>query len=95
MFTKRLIVVLLVGIAIPIIGYLISFWILGDMNRDLAKSNLPSMEVICSNQRALQDSGIAGACAEFDSITLLGNASIWAGVLGVLIPLISLFGSFI
>lgn len=93
MFTRRFPVVLLVGIAIPIIGYLVGFWILSDTNRDLAEASLPNIEVICSNERAQQSSQVAAVCANFNPIILLRDASIWSGVLGLTIPFVSLFAA--
>lgn len=91
MFTKRFLVVLLAGITIPAIGLLISFWILNDANRALVQVNLPSIDVICSSKFTLRDPEISAACAEYDTIFLLQNASIWSGFLGIIIPLLGLF----
>ena len=86
---------LLVSLAIPAVGYLISTGIIGDLNSDLAKDGLPSMVVLCADIRVLALQGAKGACDEYDTIKLLGDASILAALLGVTVPILYIVGSFL
>ena len=40
--------VLLITLAIPAVGYLVSVWIINDVNTDLAKEGIPPIETTCS-----------------------------------------------
>ncbi len=94
MLSKRLFIVLLFGVGIPIIGYLVSYWILNDASQSLAKSNLPEVDILCASERALTVAGIK-FCEDFTGIFLLRDVSIWSGMLGIAIPVISWFGALI
>lgn len=93
MSVRPFLLVLLFGITIPLIGYLVSFWILGDQNQDLADAGLPSIDIICSNQELLRERDIVAACAQIDATRFLGIASVWAGFLGAATPVIIICGA--
>ncbi len=86
---------LLVGLAIPAVGYLISFWITSDVNADLAIDGLPPFAVLCADAETLALQGVEAACDEFSTITLLGDASIIAAILGISAPVLYILGSLI
>ena len=48
-----LVMVLLITLAIPAVGYLVSVWIINDVNTDLAKEGIPPIETTCSMSEAL------------------------------------------
>ena len=85
--------VLMIFLAIPIIGFGISTWIISDANSELASENLPSLQAICAFEELNTDSDVQSACAEFDNILLLRSSSIYAGLLGIAIPGLFWFGS--
>lgn len=89
----RLLLVLLFALAIPVVGYITSWWILSDINTDLATEGLPTMQEICDSQAALTNEEVKKACAEVAPIRFLGTASVYAGALGVSIPVLFWFGS--
>lgn len=93
MSAKPFLLVLLFGITIPVVGYLVSSWILSDLNQDLADAGLPSFDIICSNQELLRERDIVAACAEINATQLLGTASVLAGSLGAATPVIVLCGA--
>ena len=80
--------VLLITLAIPAVGYLVSVWIINDVNTDLAKEGIPPIETTCSMSEALADPDIPAFCDEFAPIALLGNASLAAGIIGIAIPIV-------
>jgi Zn-dependent protease with chaperone function len=86
---------LLVSLAIPAVGYLVSAWIIGDINSGLAKDGLPSMAVLCADAKVLALQGMRRACNEHFTIKLLGDASIFAAILGVTAPVLYIVGSFV
>ena len=85
--------VLLIVLAIPIIGFGISTWIISDANSELASEGLPSFQTICAIEDLNDDVDILAACAEFENILLLRSSSIYAGFLGIGIPSLFWFGS--
>ena len=85
--------VLLIVLAIPIIGFGISTWIISDANSELASEDLPPFQTICASEDLSADVDIQAACAEFDNILLLRSSSIFAGLLGIGIPSLFWFGS--
>ena len=85
--------VLLIVLVVPIIGFGISSWIIIDVNSELARENLPSIQAICAFEDLSIDSEVQAACEEFDAIALLRSSSIIAGLLGIAIPGLFWFGS--
>ena len=83
-----LVMVLLITLAIPAVGYLVSVWIINDVNTDLAKEGIPPIETTCSMSEALADPDITAFCDEFAPIVLLGDASLAAGIIGIAIPIV-------
>ena len=83
-----LVMVLLITLAIPAVGYLVSVWIINDVNTDLAKEGIPPIETTCSMSEALADPDITAFCDEFVPIVLLGDASLAAGIIGIAIPIV-------
>ena len=80
--------VLLITLAIPAVGYLVSVWIINDVNTYLAKEGIPPIETTCSMSEALADPDITAFCDEFTPIALLGDASLAAGIIGIAIPIV-------
>jgi Zn-dependent protease with chaperone function/tellurite resistance protein len=87
--------VLAATVAIPFVGLLVSRWIIGATNSDLAADGLPPYEEICAITQALEIPEVRSACAEFASLELLGHVSIVAALLGVAIPVVFVLLSFI
>lgn len=85
---KGLIRVVLVGVAIPAVGYLISFLVLADLNSDLAKENLPPIHEICAVEAARTVGEVRALCAEVWPISVLRRASIIAGIAGGSMPVL-------
>ena len=84
--------VLLVALAIPAIGFAISFFILSDMSKDLQMEEFPNVTVFCDAVRIVQTTkevpgDILDACQEVGNIELLGEASLIAGGVGIFIPI--------
>jgi Zn-dependent protease with chaperone function/uncharacterized tellurite resistance protein B-like protein len=72
-----------VMLAIPAIGFGVSFWIISFINADLAKDGIPPYQTICALPDVLADPDWQAACDEFSQIQLLGDASILAAVIAV------------
>jgi hypothetical protein len=86
--TKRVLRVVAITIAIPAIGYAVSWWIIHAENAKLAEADLPPYEEICANLAALELADVHAACQEFASIATLQKASLAAaaaplGLLGL------------
>lgn len=91
--TSKLIKVVAIALAIPAIGYAVSFAIIEDMNQELRTSGVDDVRSLCTVVRTLgpgkdvsQD--LLGACREVSNIELLGNSSIVAALIGLGIPVI-------
>ena len=78
---------LLIMLAIPLIGTVVSSAILADINADAAAEGLPSVAAICSIRHEIDDAELSSACDEIDNITLLRSVSIWAAAIGLALPL--------
>jgi len=89
----RLLQVLLIGVAIPAVGFIVSWWIISDLNADLRKQGLPSVQEICELDAASADEELRGACTELAPIRFLGTASVYTGLLGISIPILFWLGS--
>lgn len=85
--------VLLIALAIPSVGFGVSTWIISDINSGLAAEDIAPFQVICALPEAQTDPDLRAACAEFGGIELLQSASIYAGLLGIGIPLLFWLGS--
>ncbi|MCC6528933.1 MAG: M48 family metalloprotease [Pseudomonadales bacterium] len=85
--------VLLVAVAIPVIGFAVSFFILNDVNQDLKVQGMPDVTLLCDAVRSGQlgnevTPDLRGACQEVANIVLLGQGSVFAAVIGIFIPLL-------
>lgn len=92
-YTSGLLKVLLIALAIPVIGYSVSFFIINDVNKGLQAEGMPEVATLCKAVRAgVVDKQVAtelsSACQEIANIELLGQGSIVAAIIGVLIPII-------
>jgi len=90
---RRLPKVLLIAIAIPAIGFAVSFFILNDMNQDLQAQGGPEVTVLCEAVRAGQLGSRATpelheACQEVINIVWLGRGSVIAALIGIFVPLL-------
>jgi Zn-dependent protease with chaperone function len=79
MMIKRIFIALLTTVAIPIIGYLIASWILGDINSKVAGKI--SVELLC--QITDIASKFKSTCETIQHIVLLKDASLWSGIVAV------------
>jgi Zn-dependent protease with chaperone function/uncharacterized tellurite resistance protein B-like protein len=85
--------VLLVTLAIPAIGYAVSFFIINDMNKELLAKGIPDVSVLCDAVRTGKlgnalTSDLSGACREVGNIELLGQGSVIAAIIGIFIPVL-------
>ncbi|MCA9421694.1 MAG: M48 family metalloprotease [Nitrospira sp.] len=99
-YPAGLLKVVVVALAIPIFGFVVSFIIINDINRGLNAEALPEVTVICDTVRTgkLESeavSQLSSACQEFFNIELLKLASMVAGSIGILIPTMYWFASVI
>ncbi len=85
--------VLLVAVAIPAIGFAVSFAILSDLNHALKAKGMPDATLLCNyvgsgklGNEATAD--LQGACQEVANIELLQRGSVIAAIIGTLIPLL-------
>jgi len=89
--TTGLIKVLLVALAIPAIGFAVSFFIINDMNQALQAEGIDVVTLCDAVKTGKLDnettSDLLGACQEVENIVLLGQGSILAAVVGVIIPI--------
>ena len=83
---KRTLVALVIIGSIPIVGYLIAFGILADMNSEI-KGQL-GVEAICSLPQVMANREFQSACDEVRSIVFLRDASIWTGVASIALMLL-------
>jgi hypothetical protein len=90
-----LIRVLLIGVAIPALGFAVAAWVISDVNADLAKEGLPAIQEICGLDAARSHQEVREACAEFAPIQLLRTASVYAGLFGIAIPILFWLGSLV
>jgi Zn-dependent protease with chaperone function/tellurite resistance protein len=90
-----LIRVLLIGLAIPALGFAVAAWVISDVNADLAKEGLPTIQEICGLEAAQSQQEVREACAEFAPIGLLRTASVYAGLFGLVIPVLFWLGSLV
>ena len=93
MKTSGLLKVLLVTLAIPAIGYAVSFFIINDMNKELLAKGISDVTVLCDAVRTGKlgnalTSDLAGACQEVGNIELLGQGSVIAAIIGIFIPVL-------
>ena len=89
--TTGLIKVLLVALAIPAIGFAVSFFIINDMNQELQAEGI-DVVTLCDAVKTGKlgnetTSDLLGACQEVENIVLLGKGSILAAAIGVIIPI--------
>lgn len=84
---KRIGLALVYTISIPIIGFLVSHWILSDVNSEL--EGTAKIEELCQLTKILSDPNLVPICKEVNEIVLLQDASIWSG--GVAVGLILLY----
>ena len=93
MKTSGLLKVLLVTLAIPAIGYAVSFFIINDMNKELLAKGISDVTVLCDAVRTGKlgnalTSDLAGACQEVGNIELIGQGSVIAAIIGIFIPVL-------
>ena len=93
MKTFGLLKVLLVTLAIPAIGFAVSFFIINDMNKELMAKGVPDVILFCDVVRTGQlgnelTSGLLSACQEVGNIELLGQGSVIAAIIGIFIPML-------
>lgn len=86
-----LIRVLAVALAIPAIGFAVSFFIIRDMNKELQAKGLPEVTTLCeavrSGELETASAELLDACGEVANIDLLGKGSIVAAGIGMFIPI--------
>lgn len=85
--------VLLVALAIPAIGFAVSFFILNDMNQALKSEGISDVTLLCDVVQSGQlgneaTAELRGACQEVANIVLLGQGSVIAAAIGILIPVL-------
>ncbi len=85
--------VLLVALTIPAIGFGVSFFILNDLNHALESEGISDVTVLCDGVRSEQlgnkvTAELRGFCQEVASIELLGQGSVTAAAIGILIPVL-------
>src|SRR5690606_29866742 len=85
--------VLLVALAIPAIGSAVSFFILNDMNKSLESEGIGDVALLCEIVRSGQlgneaTAELRGACQEVANIVLLGQGSVIAAAIAILIPVL-------
>ena len=79
--------VLLVVLAIPAIGFAVSFFIINDMNKGLQAEGMPDVTVLCDAVRTGKlgsetTAELSGVCQEVANIELLGQGSVVAAIIG-------------
>lgn len=89
--TAGLLKVLLVALAIPAIGFAVSFFIINDMNKELKAEGMPDVTLLCNAVRTGKlgneaTTDLLGVCQEVANIELLGQGSVVAAVIGLFIP---------
>lgn len=89
--------VLLVALAIPAIGFAVSYFIINDMNEGLKAEGI-DVTVLCEavnagRLEAKLTAELSGACQEVENILLLGKGSLLAAAIGILIPVMYLLAS--
>jgi Zn-dependent protease with chaperone function/uncharacterized tellurite resistance protein B-like protein len=87
-FIVSLLKVLFIGLAIPSIGAFTSFYIINDMDGELAKEGLPSHSILCKNNAILDIQGMKAVCEQYDQISLLGDASIIVALFSIALPVL-------
>jgi Zn-dependent protease with chaperone function/uncharacterized tellurite resistance protein B-like protein len=87
--------ILLVVLAIPVVGFAISTWIISDVNSDFISEGLPSLQEICAIEQAQAEPEVQAVCSEFGNIVLLQRASIIVGLFGITIPSLFWIGSLV
>ena len=85
-----LVKVLLVALAIPAIGFAVSYFIISDMNAGLKAEGI-NVTALCEavstgRLETALTAELSGACQEVANIVLLGKGSILAAVMGIFIP---------
>ena len=85
--------VLLVALAIPAIGFAVSFFIINDMSKGLEAEGMPDVTILCDAVRTGKlgseaSAELSGACQQVANIGLLGQGSIVAAIIGVFIPVL-------
>lgn len=85
--------VLLIALAIPAIGFAVSFFILNDVSQELKAQGISDVTLLCDAVRAgqLEEEAtveLRDACQEVANIVLLGQGSVIAAVIGILIPVL-------
>ena len=86
----RLLQVLLIGLAIPVFGFVVSTWILFDVNADLADKDIPPVQEICATGAR---GTIRAFCDSMAPILFLRDGSMYAGSLGAGLPILFWFAS--
>ena len=84
----RLFKVLLIVLAIPAIGFLVSAWITYEPNTDLANQGLPTLSEVCAINELFKDVLVQSVCDDYKTIFLLSDASIFTAFIGMLIPIL-------
>ena len=82
----RLLPVLLVGLAIPVFGFIVSAWILADVASDLRDQGISSVQELCATNSLRPGPALRQFCAYINPIQLLRKGSIYAGLFGIGVP---------
>jgi Zn-dependent protease with chaperone function/tellurite resistance protein len=91
----RLVRVLLMGVAIPALGFGVATAIITSVNADFAKEGLPAIQEICGLDAAQSLAEVREACADYSSIRLLRTVSVFTGLVGLAVPALFWVGSLV
>lgn len=90
---KRILVGLAVTVAIPVIGFLVAYWIISDINAQFGAG--ANVVLVCQVQQFSGNAELQGFCDELLDIVLLRDASIWAGVVALGLMAVYLISSLV
>lgn len=90
---KRILVGLAVTVAIPVIGFLVAYWIISDINAQFGAG--ANVVLACQVQQFSGDAELQGFCDELLNIVLLRDTSIWAGVVALGLMAVYLISSLV
>ena len=82
MWIVRLILALIVTMTVPVTGYIMSAYITGEINADLAAQGFPHFEVVCAMPEAAEDFLLRMICLDLATLPLLHKTSAAAAVFG-------------
>jgi Zn-dependent protease with chaperone function len=87
--------VLVVVLAVPILGFAVSTWVINDVDTAFISEGLPPVQEICAIEQGQVEPEVQALCSEFGYIVLLQRASITAGTFGITIPCLFWAGSLV